>query len=108
MKPPPFFIRALDDAGFRHAQLADLRYHRKVGIGLAVSTALLSGAATLCGGLQHGKAEDGLPLLGVTLLVLVNHATTTTTIAALEAIDQRAGGEKGSPESPAVLTRAGG
>lgn len=90
MNPSRFFARAFDDAAFRRAQLDDLRYSQKVGIGLVAFCSLLGIAASVYGGLENGDWESGLSLLGVALLGFANYATNATTLAALETIDARA------------------
>jgi hypothetical protein len=90
MKEAEFYKSAFEDAAFRRTKLDELRYFRKVEVGMLVFAGVGFAAHTLYAGLTDGGWNSGIVWLAVLAITGGAHAVCSTRIAALQAIEERA------------------
>jgi hypothetical protein len=104
MKAAVYYRRAFDDARFRREQLDELRYFKKVEIGMLIVAGAGFVLHTLYFGLAEQKWDTGGWWLVMFLLSGASYVACATSLAALEAIDEtmEAIARAGSPAQPSI------
>ena len=88
MKESEFYLRAFEDAAYRQAKLADLRYAKGVGAGLLWFCLSVGVICWLYAGLREGRWDAGIGLFGTSAFPAFGYATSASKIAALEAFEK--------------------
>jgi hypothetical protein len=87
MKESEFYKRALRDTAFRREKLDELRYSKKVGIGLLCFCISVGTAWSLYAGIREGQWAAGFRCFTLVVFCAGVYFITVTRLAALEAIE---------------------
>jgi hypothetical protein len=93
MKEAEYFQKAVADADYRQQKILELREHLGLTRWMATAVCIIAVAGTVIVGVSSGRWLNGFNASwGSALICLWTYTNTKTRLAALEAIDAKAGG----------------